>query len=111
MQLEKKKYKKSDVEKLLTEQSFAYEKEILTLKKQNVKLLEKVYELKKEIATVKKPPNSGACKKDEPFNPKKKIAEYIKGGAENGFDLNEVHNIDDSALGEICRELGLTDDQ
>ena len=110
MQLERKKYKKSDVEKLLTEQSFTYEKEILILKKQNVKLLEKVYELKCEIATAKKTPKRNAVKNEEPFNPKKKIAEYIKGGAENGFDLNEVHNIDDSALGEICRELGLTDE-
>lgn len=110
MQLDKKKYKRSDVEKLLTEQSFNYEKEILTLKRQNVKLLEKIYELKKEIATARKTPKTTAGKKGEPFNPKKKIAEYIKGGAENGFDLNEVHNIDDSALGEICRELGLTDE-
>ena len=110
MQLEKRKYKKSDVERLLTEQSFDYEKEILALKKQNVKLLEKVYELRKEIASVKATPKKNTVKKEEPFNPKKKIAEYIKGGAENGFDLNEVHNVDDSALGEICRELGLTDE-
>ena len=104
MNLEDKNYTKSEVEYLLTEQELKSENKIIALTREREKLLDKISALKKEIAEIKeKMAGKGV------FNPKAKIREYIKASAENGFDLSEAYNVDDSELLRICEELGLTE--
>ncbi|MDY6367740.1 MAG: hypothetical protein SPL13_04425 [Clostridia bacterium] len=45
------------------------------------------------------------------FNPQEKINEYIANTGENGFNLDEVLNPGELHLGELCKELGLTEDE
>lgn len=46
-----------------------------------------------------------------PFNPQDKINEYIAGTGENGFNLDEVLNPGELHLEELCKELGLTEEE
>lgn len=46
----------------------------------------------------------------EPFNPMSKINEYVKNSGENGFNLEEVLNPGELNLGDLCKELGLTEE-
>ena len=111
MKLEEKTYTKFQVECLLTEQAFRYENKLIALKRENEKLADKIASLKEEISGIKRKLASvSAGEKSGSFDPKRKIAEYIKANTENGFDLNEAYNVDDSELGEICKELGLTEE-
>jgi len=109
MNLEDKSYTKFEVECLLTEQEFRYENKIIALNRDKDKLLNKVVSLKKEIAEIKKKIGTNGLDKNGAFDPKAKIGEYIRANSENGFDLSEAYNVDDSELLEICRELGLTE--
>ena len=43
------------------------------------------------------------------FNPKKKIEEYVSSET-NGFNLEEVLNPGELDLGDLCKELGLTEE-
>lgn len=48
---------------------------------------------------------------DKIFNPKEKIYEYIKNNVSEGeFDMDKVLNPGDIRLEDICKELGLTDE-
>jgi len=47
---------------------------------------------------------------DAPFNPKGKINDYIAATSDNGFNLDEVLNPGELELEELCRELGLLDE-
>ncbi len=44
------------------------------------------------------------------FNPKGKINEYISETSENGFNLDDVLNPGELDLGDLCKELGLTEE-
>ncbi len=48
---------------------------------------------------------------NKPFNPKAKIRDYIAATGDNGFNLEEVLNPGELKLEEICRELGLLDEE
>ena len=49
--------------------------------------------------------------KNGEFNPKEKIYEYIKNNTEDGeFDMDKVLNPGDIRLEDICKELGLTEE-
>ncbi len=45
------------------------------------------------------------------FEPQKKIAEYVSATSENGFNIEEVLNPGELHLEELCRELGLIDEE
>ena len=45
------------------------------------------------------------------FDPKKKIADYIDATSESGFNMEEVLNPGELKLEDICRELGLIDEE
>lgn len=47
------------------------------------------------------------AKKDTPFNPKEKIADYIAATEDNGFRMEEVLNPGALSLEDLCKELGL----
>ena len=47
------------------------------------------------------------AKKDVPFNPKEKIADYIAATEDNGFRMEEVLNPGALSLEDLCKELGL----
>ena len=46
-----------------------------------------------------------------PFDPQSKINDYIAGTGENGFNLDEVLNPGELHLEELCKELGLTEEE
>ncbi len=46
-------------------------------------------------------------KKQEKFNPKEKIHDYIVATSDNGFNLEEVLNPGELQLEDLCKELGL----
>lgn len=48
---------------------------------------------------------------NKPFNPKAKIRDYIAATGDNGFNLEEVLNPGELKLEEICKELGLIDEE
>ncbi len=48
---------------------------------------------------------------NKPFNPKAKIRDYIASTGNNGFNLEEVLNPGELKLEELCRELGLIDEE
>ncbi len=48
---------------------------------------------------------------NKPFNPKAKIREYIAATGDNGFNLEEVLNPGELKLEDICKELGLIDEE
>ncbi len=50
-------------------------------------------------------------RKKEAFNPKQKINDYISSTGSNGFNLDEVLNPGELDLGDICKELGLTENE
>ncbi len=45
------------------------------------------------------------------FNPKKKIEEYIAATSDSGFNLDEVLNPGELQLEDLCKELGLMDEE
>ncbi|MBQ8197701.1 MAG: hypothetical protein IJZ73_06580 [Clostridia bacterium] len=45
--------------------------------------------------------------KDNAFNPKEKIQDYIAATSDNGFNLDEVLNPGKLELEDLCKELGL----
>ncbi len=45
------------------------------------------------------------------FNPKSKIEDYISATSDNGFNLDEVLNPGKLELEDLCKELGLIDEQ
>ena len=51
-------------------------------------------------------------KQKERFNPKKKIDEYIAATTEstNGFNLDDVLNPGELQLEDLCKELGLIEE-
>ncbi len=49
-------------------------------------------------------------KPNAPFNPSAKIEDYILATSENGFDINEVLNPGELRLEDLCKELGLMDE-
>ena len=50
--------------------------------------------------------------KNEPiFDPKSKINDYINAVSVNGFNMDEVLNPGELRLEDLCKELGLTDDE
>lgn len=44
------------------------------------------------------------------FNPKEKIRDYIAATSDNGFNLDEVLNPGDLQLEDLCKELGLIEE-
>ena len=46
-----------------------------------------------------------------PFNPKKKIEEYVTATSDSGFNLDEVLNPGELQLEDLCKELGLMDEE
>ena len=102
--------------------------ELFSLNQKLDELSEELKEAKSEIRSYEKTKKLTATKKvsassrgrlkgrastpkttKEQFNPKKKIAQFIAQDLSGGIDLNEVTKIDDSKLGDICKELGLTE--
>ena len=47
--------------------------------------------------------------KEEKFDPKSKIRDYIAATGDNGFNLDEVLNPGELQLEDLCKELGLID--
>ncbi len=47
---------------------------------------------------------------EEKFNPKQKIKDYIVATSDTGFDMNKVLHPGELELGEICKELGLIEE-
>lgn len=45
------------------------------------------------------------------FNPKEKIQDYISATSDNGFNIDEVLNPGELELEDLCKELGLIDEQ
>jgi len=45
------------------------------------------------------------------FNPKDKIKDYIYASSDNGFNMEEVLNPGQLELEDLCKELGLMDDE
>ena len=45
--------------------------------------------------------------KNQPFNPKEIINDYVAATGDNGFDLDEVLNPGELQLEDLCKELGL----
>ena len=52
----------------------------------------------------------GGEKNSSVFNPKNKISEYIAATSDNGFNMEEVLNPGELRLEDICKELGLLED-
>lgn len=48
--------------------------------------------------------------KNQVFNPKKKINDYIVATSDTGFNIDEVLNPGELKLEELCKELGLTEE-
>ncbi len=48
---------------------------------------------------------------DKEFNPQSKINEYVAATSTNGFNLDEVLNPGELELEDICKELGLIDEE
>ncbi len=48
--------------------------------------------------------------KNQIFNPKKKINDYIVANGDSGFNIDEVLNPGELVLEDLCKELGLTED-
>ena len=46
----------------------------------------------------------------KPFDPQKKINDYIAATSENGFNLDEVLNPGELELEDLCKELGLIEE-
>ncbi len=74
--------------------------EVLTNKKSasTLNAVDKVFEEKSRAIVSKQ------------FNPKEKIAEYISATSDNGFNLDDVLNPGDLKLEDLCKELGLIDE-
>ena len=53
---------------------------------------------------------NGLSAKNQTFNPKSKIEEYVLATSDSGFDMNEVLNPGKLELEELCKELGLIDE-
>ncbi len=49
--------------------------------------------------------------KEAVFNPKQKIDDYIAATGDGGFDLNEVLNPGELHLEDLCKELGLIEEE
>ena len=49
--------------------------------------------------------------KGQAFSPKKKIAEYIAATENNGFNMEEVLNPGKLELGDLCKEMGLMEEE
>lgn len=62
---------------------------------------------KKKITKLEKIFENG---KNIPFDPKKKIEEYVSATSDNGFNLDEVLNPGELKLEDLCKELGLIDE-
>ncbi|MBR5192437.1 MAG: hypothetical protein IKW33_03400 [Clostridia bacterium] len=56
------------------------------------------------------PNNNKKTDQKAPFDPKKKIEEYVN-STENGFDLDKVLNPGELHLEDLCKELGLMDEE
>lgn len=54
---------------------------------------------------------NGVTKSSAVFNPQDKINDYISATNDTGFNLNDVLNPGELELGELCRELGLIDEE
>ena len=65
--------------------------------------IEKVDTLLKEKEDLKKGKDT--------FNPKSKIQDYITAKTDNGFNLDDVLNPGALRLEDLCKELGLTEEQ
>lgn len=65
---------------------------------------------KKTIDEIEKVIDTTKPTKGKKFNPKEKIGEYIASTSDSGFDLNEVLNPGKIELEDICKELGLIDE-
>ena len=49
-------------------------------------------------------------KEKEKFNPKQKIKDYIVATSDTGFDMDQVLNPGKLELGDLCKELGLIEE-
>ena len=47
---------------------------------------------------------------EEKFNPKQKIKDYIVATSDTGFDMEKVLNPGKLELGDLCKELGLIEE-
>ncbi len=82
--------------------------------------IEEMKKLSNEIATILVTHNDSKKKvekidrlisnKKVPFNPKKKIENYVLATSDNGFNLDEVLNPGELKLEDLCKELGLIDE-
>lgn len=72
------------------------------LKNSGVKAIDKIND-KLDDFGVNKTPNI--------FNPQGVINDYISATSDNGFNLNDVLNPGELELGELCKELGLIDEE
>ncbi len=52
-----------------------------------------------------------AISESQPFDPKRKIEEYVAATSDNGFNIDEVLNPGELQLEDLCRELGLMDEE
>lgn len=124
--LEKSKYSKAEVEKLLTDLSFEYENKLIEQKTQIRRLTDENTSLKEklknniEFVEANKASNTDLLNainslkkiiedKNPDFNPKKIIDDYVAVSSENGFDLNQVNDTT-IKLEDVCKDLGLIDE-
>ena len=47
--------------------------------------------------------------KEQAFNPKSKILDYVASTSDNGFNMEDVLNPGELKLEDLCKELGLID--
>lgn len=66
---------------------------------------------KKIVKTLSKDIEKIECVKDKAFNPKQKIDDYIAATGDGGFDINEVLNPGELHLEDLCKELGLIEEE
>jgi len=82
--------------------------------KKAIKINEKVKNVKtdksaKETCLELEKMIDGEKKDKKPFNPKKKMADYISATEDGGFSMDEVLNPGKLELEALCKELGLLD--
>ena len=75
-----------------------------------VKSILKEYPSDKVIDNVGVTLDDNNCPAEPVFDPKSKIDDYMLATSDNGFDMNEVLNAGELKLEDLCRELGLLDE-
>ena len=79
--------------------------------KKAIKIKEKVKELSKNSNAKKAIEQlDGIIDEKKKFNPKQKIKDYVVATSDSGFNLDEVLNPGKLELEDLCKELGLIEE-